>query len=78
MAHSEPLWGCGEDNDGWYLERLGSNEQHAFGLSAKDARRIIACVNACRGLDTALLENITMLDDTLLARINALQSELRT
>lgn len=33
-----------------------------------DARRIVACVNACAGLETETLENITMLGETLLDR----------
>lgn len=33
-----------------------------------NARRIIACVNACEGLDTELLENITTMGDTLASR----------
>lgn len=33
-----------------------------------NARRIVACVNACAGLETETLENITMLGETLLDR----------
>jgi hypothetical protein len=33
-----------------------------------NARRIVACVNACEGLDTGLLKNITTLGDTLASR----------
>ena len=45
-----------------------------------DARRIVACVNACAGLDTELLENILMLGDTLKRRFKTLtdsESELQ-
>lgn len=33
-----------------------------------NARHIVACVNACDGLDTELLENITTMGDTLASR----------
>lgn len=49
---------------------------HVFGENRDVfARRIVACVNACAGLDTALLENITMLGDTLKDRIDVLRNE---
>lgn len=49
---------------------------HVFGENRDVfARRIVACVNACAGLDTALLENITMLGDRLKYRIDVLHNE---
>ena len=36
--------------------------------SKTEARRIVACVNACEGLDTELLENITTMGDSLASR----------
>ena len=45
---------CGEDNDGWYLERGAS--QIAYGLRHEQARRIVACINACVGFGTESLE----------------------
>jgi len=45
-----------------------------------DARRIVACINACAGFDTELLENILMLGDTLKRRFKTLsdsESELQ-
>lgn len=57
----------------WYIvqvspETITTNRE-------QNARRIVACVNACAGLDTALLENITMLGDTLKDRIDVLRNE---
>lgn len=42
-----------------------------------NARRITAMWNVCRGLDTAHLENIDMVGDTLKDRFMGLQEELR-
>ena len=52
--HTPEPWSYGEDNDGWYVEKDGL--QIAHGLSEEDARRIVACVNACAGLPTEVLE----------------------
>lgn len=49
----EPL-SYGEDNDGWYVAR--GNEQIGYCLTEDDARRIVACVNACAGISTENLE----------------------
>lgn len=46
----------------------------------EDARRLAACWNACDGLDTALLENILTLGDTLkdrFAQRDQVEKELR-
>lgn len=53
---------CGPCND-------GQEQQEA------NARRIVACVNACAGLETEHLENQTMLGETLVKRFNLLKSE---
>lgn len=47
----------------------------AESVAEENRRRIVACVNACAGLDTELLENIAMLGDTLKDRIDALRTE---
>ena len=52
--HTQEPWSYGEDNDGWYVEKDGL--QIAHGLTEEDARRIVACVNACAGLPTEVLE----------------------
>lgn len=46
--HTPEPWSYGEDNDGWYVEKDGL--QIAHGLSEEDARRIVACVNACEDI----------------------------
>lgn len=37
-------------------------------ITEANARRIAACWNACEGIDTGMLENITTLGDTLASR----------
>ncbi len=54
--HTPVPWAYGEDKDGWYLEQVGSNTQHGYGLSEDDARRIVACVNAFDGIDLEKFE----------------------
>lgn len=41
----------------------------------ENARRIVACVNACKGLSTSDLENIAMLGETLLDRFKAIKMD---
>lgn len=53
--------------EGFYAE---TREQ-----SIEDARRVVACVNACKGLSTEVLENILMMGDTILSRIEALKQD---
>jgi len=48
--HTQEPWSIGEDNDGWYITYIPSDEQHGYGLSESDAERIVACVNACAGM----------------------------
>jgi hypothetical protein len=47
------IWGYGEDNDGWYVGPPG--EQIGYAISESDAKRIAACVNACIGIPTDVL-----------------------
>lgn len=54
--HTPGPWAYGKDNDGWYLEQVGSNAQHGYALSEDDARRIVACVNAFDGIDLEKFE----------------------
>lgn len=91
MYHSKEPWWFKKNalKDGEYEIRNGISGLAAFAPIARvrgdkritggngmaDARRIVACVNACAGLDTELLENIVMLGDTLLSRIEALKKE---
>lgn len=82
----EPL-SYGEDNDGWYVAR--GNEQIGYCLTEDDARRIVACVNACDGLDVEELErfglgsalgseivNLRRMRDDLLAALEKCRKEL--
>ncbi len=46
----DELWEYGEDNDGWYVGPPG--EQVGYACSQQNAERIVACVNACRGIPT--------------------------
>lgn len=49
-AHVESKYGHGVVNDGWIIA-------DTFGIDRKaNARRIVACVNACRGIGTETLE----------------------
>ena len=41
----------------------------ADGVSSVDARRIVACVNACKGIDTTVLEAISKGKGNLLVRL---------
>ena len=54
IGHTEEPWSYGEDNDGWYVST--GDTQLAHGMTEADARRIVACVNACKGIDTDSLE----------------------
>ena len=45
-------------------------------ITEEEGRRLVACWNACAGLDTELLENILMLGDTLKGRFKLLKAEL--
>jgi hypothetical protein len=56
--HTPEPWTFGEDNDGWYVCGcyVGNDEQHGCALSEANARRIVACVNACAGIPTEQLE----------------------
>lgn len=42
----------------------------------ENARRIVACVNACKGLSTEDLESIAALGNTLFERLGAIKLEL--
>ena len=44
---------------------------HMVSLKEEDARRIVVCVNACKGISTDNLESILMLGDTLRGRFES-------
>ena len=55
--HTPEPWAFGEDNDGWYVEK--GRDQFVYGLTEANAHRIVACVNACAGIETHELELMT-------------------
>jgi len=55
--HTPEPWAFGEDNDGWYVEN--GRDQFVYGLTEANAHRIVACVNACAGIETHELELMT-------------------
>ena len=42
-----------------------------------NARRIVACWNACEGFETEMLEDVVTLGDTILKRVMGMTSEIR-
>lgn len=81
MTHTEEPWEYVTQYPGeccWNLKQRGAEYLSGFEminspeLSKDDARRIVACVNSCKGLTTEHLENILLLGDTLLDRIKVL------
>ena len=61
--HTPEPWTYGEDNDGWYLEKSGSQLAYQV-VDEADARRIVACVNALQGVPTEQLEQAAKLGIT--------------
>lgn len=69
MAHTNEPWRVGKTGgvvaDAPIPEMLGSNEVEYYGghlvcesVTKSNAARIVACVNACAGIETSLLESI--------------------
>lgn len=62
MSHSPEQWRIDPGNDlrdanGKPLElQEGQDGGHYYGLSADDMRRVVACINFCRGTATEQLE----------------------
>jgi len=48
----------------------------AYVYNSEDARRLVACWNACEGLTTDNLESVAMMGDTLFARFNEFNAEV--
>ena len=83
MTHTKEPWEYVTPCPGeccWHLQQKDAENFNGFEtinqpeLSKEDARRIVACVNACEGLSTEVLENIVLLGETLLDIINALKA----
>jgi hypothetical protein len=65
---SDREWYIHDADENWIAEAV-PNEP---GEAEETARRIAACVNACDGLDTALLERIVALGGSLPRRLEAM------
>lgn len=61
--HSQVPWGATKEHEGYRIHGP-TNDCIARGVSLVDAKRILACVNACAGLRTEALE-AGVLGDTL-------------
>ena len=72
MSHTQEPWAFTEgdhvvsesdqDNNGFFIaDCFGPDHLH-------NARRIVACVNGCRGISTDLLENVTLQPKQVAAR----------
>lgn len=82
--YSKEPWNVGKTNDGncciWFDgKQEPDDEMGEFNTwidcnTNENARRIAACVNACAGLDTELLENIVLTGETLKDRFEALKA----
>ena len=53
------------DQEDHFVFAAGSASPQSF----VDARRLVACWNACEGISTDLLENLTLTGDTIAARL---------
>ena len=56
MSHTDEPWSYCEDNDGWCIEN--GVEQLGILFGEDNARRIVACVNACAGMPIKDLEAV--------------------
>lgn len=76
MEHTAGPWRTESDakSDEFFWIVSGSETEIAMVADGRidDARRICACVNACDGLDTELLESIVSLGGTLPRRLEAM------
>jgi hypothetical protein len=82
MSHTPEPW---EVTDLRYI-RQSNEPRHVVARASKmggmeaNARRIVACVNACAGFNTGQLENVLLFGDTLKQRfmvLSNLETELR-
>lgn len=63
-----PCYAVGMQDTKVVIAITGKFDKPDSDISEANARRIAACWNACEGLDTGLLKNITTLGDTLASR----------
>lgn len=74
MNHTNEPWRL--TDDGTFVEVMAGDKTVLPAIRKSEAgddfRRIVACVNACEGLDTELLEKIVALGGTLPRRLEAM------
>lgn len=74
MKHTKEPWVIADDDV--FVEVMAGGKTVLPAIrkaeAAEDFRRIVACVNACEGLDTELLETIVALGGTLPRRLEAM------
>ncbi len=63
-----PCYAVGMQDTKVAIAITGKFDKPDSDISEANARRIAACWNACEGIDTGMLENITTLGDTLASR----------
>lgn len=63
-----PCYAVGMQDTKVAIAITGKFDKPDSDISEANARRIAACWNACEGIDTGMLENITTLGDTLACR----------
>lgn len=63
-----PCYAVGMQDTKVVIAITGKFDKPDSDISEANARRIAACWNACEGIDTGMLENITTLGDTLASR----------
>ena len=60
------------DNEGFHIARCSADKigkgNSIVANAVPNSRRIVACVNACDGFSSEVLENVTLLGDTILSR----------
>lgn len=58
LTHPPEPWTAYERDDGkWEIAHAANGQLVGTGFTKEEAERIVACVNACRGLTTEWLEN---------------------
>ena len=66
-----------EGERGWEIAFEPGLQQVCQNVTEANARRLVACWNACEGIDTEHLENIDMLGETLAVRFAAFHASER-
>ena len=76
QAESESVAYLVESDDATIIARLsGGDGTNNFSRAAANARRIVACVNACEGISTEMLESMQISPSMLLSMYSRLENE---